>query len=71
VCHDPATIWRSYTTLRCRELLAAVTELRGARWAYSWSQIAGALGISKQAAAVRFRKAGGIRSPGGQPSALR
>lgn len=38
---------------------------------HSWAEIAEALGISRQAAQQRFRKAGGTRLPGGQPSRLR
>jgi hypothetical protein len=40
-------------------------------WAYSWKEIAGALGISRQAAQQRWAKAGGRRRPGGQPGHLR
>ena len=38
---------------------------------HSWQEIADALGISRQAAQQRYRKAGGTRLPGGQPSHLR
>jgi hypothetical protein len=47
-----------------------VAALRG-DWAYSWAEIAGALGISRQAAQQRWSKAGGRRRPGGQPGHLR
>ena len=39
--------------------------------AFSWSEIGAAMGMSKQAVQQRFRKAGGVRMPGGQPSRLR
>jgi Homeodomain-like domain len=48
-----------------------VTVLRAEPWSYSWQQIAEALGISRQAAQQRWRKATGARRPGGQPGNLR
>lgn len=47
-----------------------VTVLRN-DWAYSWQEIADALGCSRQAAQQRWHKAGGARRPGGQPGSLR
>ena len=53
-------------------LLAAVEHLRSADGgAHSWGEIARVLGISRQAAQQRFRKAGGVRAPGGQPARWR
>lgn len=53
-------------------MLDSVTWLRSADGgAHSWAEIGSALGISRQSAQERFRKAGGVRSPGGQPSRLR
>jgi AraC-like DNA-binding protein len=49
------------------ELLAAITELRTDRWAYSWAEIADAMGMSRSAVHERFQKAGGVRQAGGQP----
>jgi hypothetical protein len=51
-------------------LTDAVAALRN-DWAYSWQEIAQVLGISRQAAQQRWRKAGGARQPGGQPGHLR
>jgi hypothetical protein len=51
-------------------LIDAVARLRN-DWSYSWQQIADALGISRQAAQQRWRKAGGTRRIGGQPGHLR
>jgi hypothetical protein len=51
-------------------LTDAVTGLRN-DWAYSWQEIARVLGISRQAAQQRWRKAGGARRRGGQPGHLR
>jgi hypothetical protein len=48
----------------------AVAGLRN-DWAYSWQEIAKALGVRRQAAQQRWRKAGGARRPGGQPGHLR
>jgi hypothetical protein len=48
-----------------------IAMLRHEPWSYSWRQVADALGISRQAAQQRFRKAGGHRRPGGQPGSLR
>jgi hypothetical protein len=45
--------------------------LRHEPWSYSWAELGGELGISRQAAQERFAKAGGARRPGGQPSRLR
>ena len=53
------------------ELLAAVTMLRAEPDPCSWADIARVLVITRQAAQQRFRKAGGTRQPGGQPSRLR
>jgi DNA invertase Pin-like site-specific DNA recombinase len=47
------------------------TVLRAEPWCYSWQEIADALGIRKQAAHRRWRKAGGARRPGAQPGNLR
>lgn len=47
-------------------ILDAVARLRAEPWCYSWAQIGKTLGISRQAAAQRFAKAGGDRRPGGQ-----
>jgi hypothetical protein len=52
-------------------LVDAVARLRAEPWCYSWRAIGRALGISRQAAAQRFAKAGGARRPGGQPWYLR
>jgi hypothetical protein len=53
-------------------LLESVTHLRSMDGGeHSWREIGTALGISPQAAQQRFRKAGGTRLPGGQPSRLR
>jgi hypothetical protein len=52
-------------------LADVIAMLRHEPWSYSWRQIADALGISRQAAQQRFRKAGGHRRPGGQPGSLR
>jgi hypothetical protein len=52
-------------------LVDAVAKLRHEPWSYSWSQIAAALGITRQSAQERFRKAGGARRAGGQPGHLR
>jgi len=50
----------------------AVCELRSEPWCYSWGQIADELGISRQAASMRWnRVAKGDRKAGGQPSRLR
>jgi hypothetical protein len=54
-----------------RDLTDAVARLRAEPWAYSWSQIGAALGISRQAAQQRFAKVGGARRPGGQPAGRR
>jgi hypothetical protein len=48
-----------------------VTALRGYPYACSWQDIGTALGITRQAAQERFRKAGGIRRPGGQEAKYR
>lgn len=54
------------------EIAAAVTALRGdLHHPASWAEIGDALGITRQAAQQRFRKAGGLRRPGGQPAQLR
>jgi hypothetical protein len=52
-------------------LVDMVAVLRAEPWSYSWSEIAAALGITRQSAQERFRKAGGTRRPGGQPGHLR
>jgi hypothetical protein len=52
-------------------LADVIAMLRHEPWSYSWRQIADALGISRQAAQQRLRKAGGHRRPGGQPGSLR
>jgi hypothetical protein len=41
------------------------------RHLYSWRELAGALGTTRQAVQQRFRKAAGGRQPGGQPGGLR
>lgn len=48
-----------------------VTALRGYPYACSWRDIGNALGIGRSAAQERFRKAGGIRRPGGQEAKYR
>jgi hypothetical protein len=53
------------------ELLAAITMLRAEPDPCSWSEIARVVGITRQAAQQRFRKAGGTRRPGGQRGAWR
>jgi hypothetical protein len=52
-------------------LVDAVAMLRHEPFSYSWQQIGDALGITRQSAQERFRKAGGARRPGGQPGRLR
>jgi hypothetical protein len=52
-------------------LVDMVVVLRAEPWSYSWQQIADALGTTRQAAQQRWHKAGGHRSPGGQPGRLR
>lgn len=52
-------------------ILDAVAPLWDQPFCYSWAQIGRALGVSPQAAAQRFAKAGGARRPGGQPGNLR
>jgi hypothetical protein len=52
-------------------LADAVAVLRHEPSCYSWRDIAGALGITRQTAQQRWRKAGGARRPGGQPGNLR
>jgi DNA invertase Pin-like site-specific DNA recombinase len=52
-------------------LADVVTMLRAEPCCYSWQEIAGALGITRQTAQERWRKAGGARRPGGQPGNLR
>jgi len=52
-------------------LVDAVAVLRHEPWSYSWGEIGAALGVSRQTAQERFRKAGGSRRPGGQPGSLR
>jgi hypothetical protein len=52
-------------------ILDAVARLRAEPWCYSWSAIGRTLGITRQSAAERFRKAGGACRPGGQPAHLR
>jgi hypothetical protein len=52
-------------------LLDVVTRLRADPAACSWSEVGAALGVSAQAASKRFRKAGGVRLAGGQPSRWR
>ena len=52
-------------------LADAVTMLRAEPCCYSWREIAAALGITRQTAQERWRKAGGARRPGGQPGNLR
>jgi hypothetical protein len=52
-------------------LVDVVAAHRHEPWSYSWQQIANALGTSRQAAQQRWRKAGGVRRPGGQPGNLR
>ena len=42
----------------------AVKTLRHDPWSYSWQEIADQFGITRQAACLRFRKAGGDRRPG-------
>ncbi len=52
-------------------LVDMVAMLRHEPWSYSWAEIGRALGISRQSAQERFRKAGGARRVGGQPGHLR
>lgn len=52
-------------------ILDVITELRSERWQYSWAQIGDVLNVTPQAAQQRWRKAGGARKPGGQPTNLR
>jgi hypothetical protein len=52
-------------------LADAVAMLRHEPSCYSWAEIAAALGIARQTAQERWRKAGGARRPGGQPGNLR
>jgi hypothetical protein len=52
-------------------LIDMVAELRHEPWSYSWAEIGGALGITRQSAQERFAKVGGHRRPGGQPGRLR
>jgi hypothetical protein len=52
-------------------LADAVAVLRHEPWSYSWRQIADALGVTRQTAHEKHRKAGGRRRPGGQPGSLR
>jgi 1,6-anhydro-N-acetylmuramate kinase len=51
-------------------LVDAVAGLRHDH-AYSWQDIADALGVRRQAVQQRWRKVGGARRPGGQPGNLR
>jgi hypothetical protein len=48
-----------------------VTALRGYPRAASWQEIGAALGVTRQTAQERYRKAGGIRRPGGQEAKYR
>lgn len=51
---------------------SAVAGLRNdERYPASWSEIAGALGVTRRAAIQRFGHVGGLRRPGGQPGNLR
>ncbi|HEY3034416.1 MAG TPA: hypothetical protein VGJ54_07140 [Streptosporangiaceae bacterium] len=52
-------------------LLDMVAVLRHEPWSYSWAEVGRVLGISRQSAQERFRKAGGARRAGGQPGNLR
>lgn len=52
-------------------IAAAVAELRAEPHAHSWQAIADAVGITRQAAMVRWPLAHGARRPGGQPGRLR
>jgi hypothetical protein len=58
-------------SLADRRIGDLVTILRGHPSACSWSEIGTALGISPQAAQQRYRKAGGVRRPGGQETRYR
>ena len=54
------------------QLHITVRYLRSAEGgAYSWAQIGSGLGITRQSAQARFKDAGGVRRPGGQPGYLR
>jgi hypothetical protein len=50
---------------------AAVAGLRDEPNAYSWQRIADELGVTRQAAMMRWPDAPSPRKPGGQPSELR
>jgi hypothetical protein len=54
-------------------IISAVRQLRGEEHAYSWQQVADALGISRELAIYRYaKKVGpGARKAGGQVAALR
>jgi hypothetical protein len=52
-------------------LVDAVAALRHEPGCHSWQEIADALGVKRHTAYERFRKAGGVRRPGGQPGRLR
>jgi hypothetical protein len=52
-------------------LVDMVAMLRHEPWSYSWAEVGRALGISRQSAQERFRKAGGTRRADGQPGHLR
>jgi hypothetical protein len=48
-----------------------VTVLRGYPRGASWREVGDALGVTPQAAQSKYRKAGGIRRPGGQEARYR
>jgi hypothetical protein len=52
-------------------MAAHVAALRGYPRAASWQEIGVALGVTRQTAQERYRKAGGIRRPGGQEAKYR
>jgi hypothetical protein len=52
-------------------LADAVAVLRHEPWSYSWREIADALGVTRQTAHEKYRKASGVRRSGGQPGNLR